>query len=266
MKSLHAADLFRNWKQLDPLDAYRQIFFKSQINHYLKNKIYSEYGAMLRALFRCASHPKHHKTLKELTAEQIVDIFHDTEMPFHKPFFHFYIPKIGVKATVLHAPEEDMATTSYMQFYYTDAAFSAYLISEQNGNKKEAEEAFHKFVATLYKPKDTAFDEQLVEKYIAGMKLADFEKILIATAYANIRQKVMDRYVYLFPYEPDKEADKETEITYTGKMWQDLHHSLAETPAFMGFDKSANSRMWQVLDYLNHKAEQNHKQKERNGL
>jgi len=89
---------------------------------------------------------------------------------------------------------------------------------------------------------------------------------LIATSYANIRQKVMDRYKYLFPYDASAEDNKEAEITYTGEMWQNLHHDLAETPAFMGFDKSGNSRMWKVLDYLNRLAEKNHKRKERNGL
>ena len=260
MKSLNAADLFiKDWRQLDPLDAYSVIYFKQAIQQYLKHNIYEQFGYQLKALLRLLAVSKHKDLVKQLSAEQLVDIYHDEELFFNKSFYHFHIPKLGYKGGTLHAPDEEMAKTSYIQFYYTDAAFSNYLILEQNKSEK-AESEFLKFVATLYHPKGQKFDRQEVEEYTKGLKLVPYEKVLIANTYANIRQKVMERYTYLFPHKGDEKSE---DITFTGPMWQQLHHSLSETPAFQGFENSAHSNMYDVLDYLNGKAKQNHEQQKK---
>ena len=260
MKSINAAELFvKSWNELDPIDAYRAVYFKEAIRRYLQKNIYIQFGYQLKALLRLLTVSKHKALVKSLSAEQLVDIYHDENLFFHQGFVNFHIPKLKCNETTLHAPDEEMAKTSYIQFYYADAAFSSYLIHEQEQNKEAAEEAFTKFVATLYHPKAKKFDRQKVMDYTKGLKLLDYEKILIANTFANIRQKVMDRYIYLFPHKGDE--DKNSEVSFTGTMWQQLHHSLSETPAFQGFETSAHANMYDVLDYLNGKAKQNHEKK-----
>lgn len=248
---VHISNLIKpSWTALDQLDAWRVIFFLDRIKESLKKSNYSTYGYSVRGLLSLCFRSK--KNYKKCTPDQLVDIYNDPSLFFHKPLTSFYTKKVKAGSTRLYAPLDDVENITFSHFKYLDGAFTALLVTEHMKQTDQLQAATDKFIATLFTDK-TGFDKTKVEQYAGRIKLMPFQVSLLVIAYANIRAAMMSRCPHLFPKVDDDEKTTPYEPTYTGQMWHNLHMEIAETPAFQGYENVSNANVYDVLDYLEKK-------------
>lgn len=260
MKTLTAQALFiTSWAELDAVDAWRALTYKGNMATALEARLHIQYGYNLKALLHLLSTDKH--TIKKLSAAQLVDIYNDPAMFWHKPFTCFYLPKLSTSSFTLYAPLEDLESTTFSHFKYIDAAFTAYLLAAHHHRQLEAAGLLNKFIATLYTPL-SGFNATRVAAIQKEINLLQYQQSLIITAYANIRTNIINRCTFLFPKPHNPQTGSQTKKApptpvFTGPMWHNLHYDLAETEAFKGFEASGQSNVYDVLDYLDKKAKEN---------
>lgn len=206
------------------------------------------------------------KVFQKLSPEQIRDIYHDINL-FEKMWYSFHVTWINTRRAKLFAPENKLADFTFLQLIWADAEYSKFLVLAHQGSE-EAEHALNRFISVLYSPKHEGkkelFTEEVMEEF-AGILPAELTfqlKYLILRTYGNCRAFIMQRCEHLFPQSHNADGEPGTP-QYTGKMWKDLLYDLADTPAFSGYDRAANTNIYKALDYLEKRAKEAKELRER---
>ncbi len=246
------------WQALSAENAWKIVYLMGNISNHIKNQVYNNtgYGYMVQVVLKVAARKKHKKLLATRSAEELVDIFNDSEQFYHKPFFHFYLKKIKTGRYTLVAPEEDLANITFNHFCYIDAEFSNVMLL-QHQEEKDLQPSINKFIATLYKPKNKPFDAQTLMYWANKIRLPSYHSALMLKAYGHIREKIIKRCPHLFPSSNGNGNDPQ----FTGKMWQDIKFQLGESSGYADIEKAANANLYEALDYLELKAKQNYESK-----
>lgn len=192
-----------------------------------------QYGIRLIAVLR---HLRKNKMLVDkINVTQAVDIYNDLKF-LNEPWYFF--PEIEADWAV--TPLDKMAKHTFDHFIYADNEFSKYLVTQDV-------KYLRYLVATLYQ---VHFDKENVEILAQTLKAKEWQLVLVFATYAHVREFVMNRCKLLLPkpiHNPDAEPAKPQP---TGRMWLQLKHRLAETPAFQGYETTSKANMYSALDYL----------------
>ncbi len=266
------ADLFHtDWQHLKADTAGLVLSMQHSIEQLRLQQRFDALGSEIyRMVLLLARQPK---VFKQLSAEQIRDIYHDINL-FEKMWYHFHVTWIKTKSGKLYAPEEKLSDFTFLQLQWADSEYSKFLIMAHN-ESQEAGHYLNRLIAVLYSPMvhgmspdrpstKAAFTEDQIEAYanILPPDLTFQLKYLILRTYANCRSFIVNRCEHLFP-KPPQDYDAPGTPQYTGQMWADLLYDLADTPAFAGYTVAANTNIYKALNYLDKKAREAKELRER---
>lgn len=218
-------------------------------------------GIHMRNTLKAMALPGKWKLIKKCTAEQMVDIYHDLFL--HSPgneLVDFPVQQIQSfrKQLNLVAPSSAMSNTTFGQFKYADNEFTKMVTYREMGEDEKVNLQVDRLVATLYLPEGETFNKDNTEALAKAISTSLFawQKALVVEAYANIRNKVIDRCPTFWPRPEAKEGDF-APAAPTGPMWHKLHFDLAHSEAFKGFKTVNEANMYDVFDYLEETAQAN---------
>lgn len=240
-KTYHVSDLFfTRWKDLPP-KVHAIVYTLQQECEHARTvegedgQPNVQYGIKLIKVLR---HLRKRKLLVDkINVSQAVDIYNDLTF-LREPWYHFpSLPHPWAKT-----PADKMARHTFDHFIYADNEFSSFVATQKTVH-------LNRLAATLYQDN---FDKEAVED-LSKSKFNGLTLLIILWTFAHVRQFVVRRCKTLLPPAP---ASEQSKPAATGRMWLQLKHRLAETPAFQGYDNTGRANMYSALDYLEDLAKQ----------
>ena len=217
--------------------------------------------ARLLALREIAKSKEIYLQLQRATnsAELIVDLFHNGFTWLSAAPKSFAFAEIRAKDWIFTAPDYRLPEGTFGQLVEMDSAFTKYLRTQQESH-------FDNLLAELYSVKQEGGKSS---KLAALAQVPYPYRIDAFRVYSQIRDKVFLSFPNLFP-KVDKPSEKTEakpldfrKVRDSTPMWHSLLFSLAETPAYQGMHTAKAANMWEALTYLDEKAFEIQKAKEK---
>jgi hypothetical protein len=165
-------------------------------------------------------------------------------------------------------PDDRFSDTTFGTLVELDSLFTRYLRSQ----KESIMDAFLKELYTVIKTGPAPIDQVLAD-IPYPYRLDAFRM------YAVVREKIFTKFPHLFSGSPSrslsevegKGTSKKTpktplnfkKIQDSTPLWHSVLFSLAETPAYQGMKTAKEANMWEALTYLDEKAFQAAKEREK---
>lgn len=249
-KTYHVSDLFfTRWEDLSPKMHTAVFALQQELIHTPRlagesGEANIQYGARLIGVLRRLR--KNKRLVDKIDVAQAVDIYNDLSF-LSQPWYYFPDLQLSWGKT----PEDNLSRHTFDHFIYADNEYSLYIVSKD-------QKYLRRLVATLYQP---SFDKENVDPLEQRIKLPEWKLYLVLFTYAHVRDFIVKRCKTLIP-PPVHIEGSNAKPEPTGRMWLQLKHRLAETPAFQGYDNTGRANMYSALDYLEDLAQQ---QKENHG-
>jgi hypothetical protein len=254
MPTIHERDLiYQSFDELPELKRYRVMVLLPFVDDPMARLILLRQICRSRQAYTTiTTHPR--------ACEIIVDLFTNSLAWLRAKPKDFTFRHIESQKYWFSVPDARFSEVTFGSLVELDSAFSKYL-------RTQREDLMNAFLAELY----------TIDRHGPGSPAKAIEAIPYPyrldafRMYAAIREKVFTSFRWLFPNSSKEPSEKEVskpldfrKIQDTTPMWHSVLFSLAESPAYQGMHTSKAANMWEALTYLDEKAFQAHKQKEKN--
>ncbi len=177
-----------------------------------------------------------------------------TQPFFESTPYHQFILKYIANGYLL-CPKTKLKYVTFSQFIFADSYFSSYT---QSNNPDD----LYKFIASLYLPKGTAFEEKLIEENFHFAKKTDATTLqAIAINYQLIREWLTLAYPLIF----SRQEDKPSKVDQAGSTnWVKVFDALVGDD-IVNHDKYADMPLHNVFRYMTSRIKENIKRKKHSG-
>jgi len=229
---------------------------------------------MLRQLSR--TRKAYNIITKHPNASEIIhDLFDKSLKWLQKKPTEFAFPVVKIGNQTFNLPDSKFSEVTFGQLVELDSLFTRYL-------RTQRESLLDSFLETLYTIQSPILNHKSEIPNLKSPILNPKSKIpnlpypykLDAfRMYAVIREKIFTSFKHLFPHsisEAKATSKKDTKkpldlrkIADSTPMWHSVLFSLAESPAYQGMHIAKAANMWEALTYLDEKAYQAQREREK---
>jgi hypothetical protein len=224
---------------------------------------------MLRQLSR--TRKAYNIITKHPNASEIIhDLFDKSLKWLQKKPTEFAFPVVKIGNQTFNLPDSKFSEVTFGQLVELDSLFTRYLRTQRESLLDSFLETLYTIQSPILNPKSKIPNlKSEISNLPYPYKLDAFRM------YAVIREKVFTSFKHLFPRplsgaEGEGTSKKDTKkpldlrkIADSTPMWHSVLFSLAESPAYQGMHIAKAANMWEALTYLDEKAYQAQREREK---